>query len=413
MSSDTKSQDQCPVDHKSREAWLSQARSAVSPSPPSDHPPIPPSAHPSPSPSDMPAEAEKCPVDHKAREVWLQQARAASSALAGSAASTNNNNNNNNNNNTDYASCSSSSSSSSSSSWTAYLPRLPSFWSSPSKGAPQQGANDPLARLATQREISTIPRTATSSYPESYSAAASEPLAPTTSPFASSSSSSPSSTSTPLPNPPTPKLPTPIPMPPPSHGTPALPANNEQETGADATSGNWIYPSERMFFEAMRRKGHDPRAGDMQAVVPIHNAVNERAWAEIKAWEAPWVEKARQQQQQQEEMKQNSSSSSFCDGPRLHSFSGLGGDKLSPRARFNTLLGYQAPFDRHDWVVDRCGTRVEYVIDFYAGRGFGSGGGERGAGGGAKPLSFYLDVRPKLNSWEGVKMRAFRAVGMA
>lgn len=194
-------------------------------------------------------------------------------------------------------------------------------------------------------------------------------------------------------------------------------ANNEQETGADATSGNWIYPSERMFFEAMRRKGHDPRAADMRAVVPIHNAVNERAWAEIKAWEAPWVERARSQ------AEGAGSSGGFCDGPRLHSFSGLGGDRLSPRARFNTLLGYQAPFDRHDWVVDRCGTRVEYVIDFYAGRGFGSttsppassseGGRPPGAGGGAKPLSFYLDVRPKLNTWEGVKMRAFKAVGLA
>ena len=37
-------------------------------------------------------------------------------------------------------------------------------------------------------------------------------------------------------------------------------------------------------------------------------------------------------------------------------------------------MGYQAPFDRHDWVVDRCGTRVEYVIDFYAGREAGGGG---------------------------------------
>ena len=48
-------------------------------------------------------------------------------------------------------------------------------------------------------------------------------------------------------------------------------------------------------------------------------------------------------------------------------------------------MGYQAPFDRHDWVVDRCGTKVEYVIDFYAGRD------EKKEG---KALNFYLDVRP-------------------
>lgn len=52
--------------------------------------------------------------------------------------------------------------------------------------------------------------------------------------------------------------------------------------------GNWIYPSEKMFFEAMKRKGHSSEAADMKTIVPIHNAVNERAWKEIKEWERPW-----------------------------------------------------------------------------------------------------------------------------
>ncbi|KAK8143862.1 Cytochrome c1 heme lyase [Beauveria asiatica] len=67
-------------------------------------------------------------------------------------------------------------------------------------------------------------------------------------------------------------------------------------------------------------------------------------------------------------------------------------DRMTPTARFNTILGYTAPFDRHDWVIDRCGTKVEYVIDFYTGRPAGSTAGP----------SFYLDVRPKLNTWEGI-----------
>lgn len=53
-------------------------------------------------------------------------------------------------------------------------------------------------------------------------------------------------------------------------------------------SGNWIYPSEKMFFEAMKRKGYASEARDMKTIVPIHNAVNERAWKEIKEWERPW-----------------------------------------------------------------------------------------------------------------------------
>lgn len=43
-----------------------------------------------------------------------------------------------------------------------------------------------------------------------------------------------------------------------------------------------------MFFEAMRRKGYSSDAKDMKTIVPIHNAVNERAWKEIKEWERPW-----------------------------------------------------------------------------------------------------------------------------
>ena len=67
----------------------------------------------------------------------------------------------------------------------------------------------------------------------------------------------------------------------------AKPANSEKETGV-SESGNWIYPSEKMFFEAMRRKGYHSEAKDMKTVVPIHNAVNERAWKEIKEWERGW-----------------------------------------------------------------------------------------------------------------------------
>ena len=164
----------------------------------------------------------------------------------------------------------------------------------------------------------------------------------------------------------------------------ALPANSERDTGHDIESGNWIYPSQSMFFEAMKRKGHNPSSSDMSTIVPIHNAVNERAWSEIKQWES-------------------GRGSEACGGPKLISFSG-DSKALTPRARWKNLVGYQKPFDRHDWVVDRCGKRVEYVIDFYSGSQSMSEGG--------KPLSFYLDVRPKLNSWEGVKTRSMSFVGM-
>ena len=30
----------------------------------------------------------------------------------------------------------------------------------------------------------------------------------------------------------------------------------------------------------------------------------------------------------------------------------------SPKARLLNMLGYKLPFDRHDWIVDRCGREV-------------------------------------------------------
>lgn len=62
------------------------------------------------------------------------------------------------------------------------------------------------------------------------------------------------------------------------------------------------------------------------------------------------------------------------------------------------IYRYSPPFDRHDWVVDRCGTRTRYIIDFYTGRADGPAGN----------LSFYLDVRPALDNWDGVRLRAER-----
>jgi len=59
------------------------------------------------------------------------------------------------------------------------------------------------------------------------------------------------------------------------------------------------------------------------------------------------------------------------------------------------------PFDRHDWFVDRCGTEVRYVIDFYH--------NEAAAGMDA----FELDVRPALDSWTAVMDRTKMGIYLA
>lgn len=47
----------------------------------------------------------------------------------------------------------------------------------------------------------------------------------------------------------------------------------------------WQYPSPQRFFNAMQRKGYIPNADEMQAVVSIHNTVNERAWRQVMEYE--------------------------------------------------------------------------------------------------------------------------------
>lgn len=146
--------------------------------------------------------------------------------------------------------------------------------------------------------------------------------------------------------------------------------------------GNWIYPSQKQFFDAMKRKKWEPQEQDMNTVVPIHNAVNERAWQHIQMWEKGF-------------------GGEKCGGVKLTSFQG-DSKKLTPRARWKLFLGYERPFDRHDWKVNRCGKEVEYVIDFYSGKSNPNT---------PQVPSFYLDVRPKLNTLEGIKMRVWKSFG--
>lgn len=98
-----------------------------------------------------------------------------------------------------------------------------------------------------------------------------------------------------------------------------LPTERETSSIPRADGEKWVYPSQAQFYSAMARKRYEPRVDDMRVVVPIHNAVNERAWAEVRAWEA-------------------GNGGEQCGGPKLVSFKGRPGD-LSPRARWKALLG--------------------------------------------------------------------------
>ncbi|XP_053388555.1 holocytochrome c-type synthase-like, partial [Mercenaria mercenaria] len=117
------------------------------------------------------------------------------------------------------------------------------------------------------------------------------------------------------------------------------------------TEDNWVYPSQQMFWNAMLRKGwrwkeDEISQNDMGHIIKIHNSNNEQAWQEVLMWEALHARE--------------------CTNPKLKKFGGKAKD-YSPRAKIRSWMGYELPFDRHDWIVDRCGKEVRYIIDYYDG----------------------------------------------
>lgn len=147
----------------------------------------------------------------------------------------------------------------------------------------------------------------------------------------------------------------------------------------------WEYPSQQMFWNAMLRKGwrwknEDIEAKDMSDIIKIHNANNEQAWQEVMKWEALHARE--------------------CGNPKLKSFGGKAKD-FSPRAKMRSWMGYELPFDRHDWIVDRCGQDIRYVIDYYDGGSVDD-----------KFKFALLDVRPAMDSvdnvWDRMKVAYMR-----
>ncbi|KAG6854944.1 hypothetical protein C0991_009767 [Blastosporella zonata] len=106
----------------------------------------------------------------------------------------------------------------------------------------------------------------------------------------------------------------------PSSSSAALSTEREISSIPRPNDNNWVYPSEAQFFAAMARKNHNPQAADMKTIVQIHNAVNERAWAEVMKWEAGRGGEA-------------------CGGVKLVNFQGKPTER-SPRARWKMLLGF-------------------------------------------------------------------------
>lgn len=229
-----------------------------------------------------PASADKCPVDHSTRAAWLQANPGAASPFHPK-----------DNSSAPPAQPQRSSTSSPAQTFIQSAANTTQDSSSASSSTiPGDQPKDDsylasfLSRLSNQREVSSIPR---------YESTKTPTFSPNGEQTVSSSTS-----------------------------TPTTPANGDP--AADET--HWVYPSEQQFFLAMMRKHAaklyredmpPPAPEDMKTIVPIHNAVNERAWYELMAWE-------------------RGQGGEKCGGVRLVSFKGRPKDR-TPKAWLNVALG--------------------------------------------------------------------------
>lgn len=163
--------------------------------------------------------------------------------------------------------------------------------------------------------------------------------------------------------------------------------SNIPKGGTD--SETWTYPSPQMFWNALVRKGKVEGAEetDMEAVVAIHNNMNENTWKAVLAWES---------------LHENESK------VRLSRFMGRPYD-LSPKAVLRSWLGQGMPFDRHDWYVDRGDGEGErrYVIDYYHDDVKAKDNQLPTLNDSSSIKSIAVDVRPAIDSFDAILDRVF------
>jgi cytochrome c heme-lyase len=231
------------------------------------------------TPPAPPASADKCPVDHSTRAAWLQANPGATSPFHPKESSP--------------PPPPTAAPASPAQTFVQSAANTTQDSSSARATPAEQPVNDSylasfLSRLSNQREVSSIPRYESTKTPE----------------FSPNGEQTVSSTAR------------------------DTSTDGHTSASADGDETHWVYPSEQQFFLAMMRKHAakvyrddmpPPKPEDMRTIVPIHNAVNERAWHELMGWE-------------------RGQGGEKCGGVRLVSFKGRPKDR-TPKAWLNVALG--------------------------------------------------------------------------
>ena len=199
----------------------------------------------------------------------------------------------------------------------------------------------------------------------------------------------------------------------------SIPRGVDENSASKGQEGNWVYPSPQQMFNAMLRKGYtDTPSDSIEAMVAVHNFLNEGAWAEIVEWERRFsrgllhgwgLSRFGEDGSLTGAMIAPSEHNSSQDPPKLLRFMGRS-DAVTPKAQLMSMassiapsyFGGTLPFDRHDWFVERTNrggkkSEIRYVIDYYSA--------------GVEPTGepvFYLDIRPALDGPSAAAERLIR-----
>jgi len=89
-----------------------------------------------------------------------------------------------------------------------------------------------------------------------------------------------------------------------------------------------------------------------------------------------------------------------CGGIKLISFARFKSNR-TPSAAWAVFMGHKPPYERQDWITDRCGVINRYIIDFYK-----------------RPRDYkdpdspedvlVIYARPSIRNWDGAKLRMRR-----
>ncbi|KAJ8607979.1 hypothetical protein CTAYLR_008243 [Chrysophaeum taylorii] len=194
------------------------------------------------------------------------------------------------------------------------------------------------------------------------------------------------------------KMPPPNQEPSPGQAMPLSTSRVASTIPKGGTQETWTYPSPQMFWNSLVRKGKADGAteADMDAVVAVHNNMNELTWRKILEWE---------------QLREGPHE------PRLSRFTGRPSE-LSVEARLKRCFGHPPPFDRHDWIVDRGGAERRYVIDYYSDESQADTDQVPKLHDVSAVKSILVDVRPALDSVDAaidrfLRMPRLRAQGLA